>query len=121
MESTSAPLVVNTERGLYCPPGDFYIDPWQPVERAVITHAHGDHARPGHAHYLAAKRGLPVLRTRMGQDAKIEGLAYGESRTVGGGKILGQQLRNFVPHYDRDQSPDAQRASAAIRSATSIH
>jgi Cft2 family RNA processing exonuclease len=42
------------KEGLYCVPGQFYIDPWRPVERAVITHAHGDHARGGHQHYLAA-------------------------------------------------------------------
>jgi putative mRNA 3-end processing factor len=43
-------LVIARPEGLYCPPGDFYIDPWQPVERAVITHAHTDHARFGHRH-----------------------------------------------------------------------
>ena len=46
---TEAPLIVARPQGLYCPPGDFYIDPWRDVDRAVITHAHGDHARPGHA------------------------------------------------------------------------
>ena len=46
-------LIVHRPEGLYCPPGDFYIDPWRPVERAVITHAHSDHARMGSAHYLA--------------------------------------------------------------------
>ena len=49
-------LVVARPEGLYCPPGDFYIDPWRPVERAVITHAHADHARCGHGHYLAHAR-----------------------------------------------------------------
>ena len=48
-----ADLVVQRPEGLYCPPGDFYIDPWRPVPRAVITHAHSDHARAGHGHYLA--------------------------------------------------------------------
>jgi putative mRNA 3-end processing factor len=80
-------LITPTSRGLYCAPGDFYIDPWLPVERAVITHAHGDHARPGSAAYLAAKAGLPVLRTRLGEDAAIEGLAYGEARDIGGVKV----------------------------------
>ena len=46
-------LIVHRPEGLYCPPGDFYIDPWRPVERAVITHAHSDHARMGSARYLA--------------------------------------------------------------------
>jgi len=80
-------LVRPSPRGLYCAAGDFYVDPWQPVERAVITHAHGDHARPGSGAYLAAKRGLPVLQTRLGPEARIEGLAYGEVRDVGGVKV----------------------------------
>lgn len=71
-------MVVVRKEGLYCVPGDFYIDPWRPVERAVITHAHGDHARYGSAHYLTAAPGVGVLRTRLSEDASIEGLAYGE-------------------------------------------
>ena len=80
-------LVEPTARGLYCAAGDFYIDPWQPVERAVITHAHGDHARPGSAAYLAAKCGVPILRLRLGPEASIEGLDYGEPRTLNGVKV----------------------------------
>ena len=80
-------LVAPTPKGLYCAAGDFYIDPWRPVDRAVITHAHGDHARPGSGAYLAAKRGLPVLQTRLGPDARIEGLGYGEAREIGGVKV----------------------------------
>ena len=80
-------LVTPTTRGLHCAAGDFYIDPWLPVERAVITHAHGDHARPGSGAYLCAKRGLPVLRTRLGEEARIEGIAYGETRDINGVKV----------------------------------
>jgi len=58
-------LVVLRPEGLYCPAGDFFIDPWQPVDRAVITHAHGDHARVGNRHYLAAARSEGVLRSRL--------------------------------------------------------
>jgi len=58
-------LVTVRPEGLYCPQGDFYIDPWRPVERAVLTHAHGDHARPGSAKYLAAAPGAAVLRKRL--------------------------------------------------------
>ena len=76
-------MVVVRKEGLYCVPGDFYIDPWRPVERAVITHAHGDHARYGSAHYLTAAPGVGVLRTRLG-DSSIEGLAYGEKVTQRG-------------------------------------
>jgi len=75
----TADLVIARPEGLYCPPGDFYIDPWKPVERAVITHAHSDHARPGHAHYLAQADGAGVLRARLGADIALQTLAYGEA------------------------------------------
>ncbi len=70
-------LVVERQQGLYCPVGDFYIDPWRPVHRAVITHAHADHARRGHGHYLAARRSEGVLRARLGE-ITLQGLEYGE-------------------------------------------
>src|ERR1700750_1177101 len=69
-------LVVQRKEGLYCPPGDFYIDPWRPVDRAVITHAHGDHARRGHGAYLAAAPAGCVRRARVGEVA-LETLPYG--------------------------------------------
>lgn len=72
------PLVVERPEGLYCPAGDFHIDPWRPVERAVITHAHADHARPGHAHYLASAEGEGVLRARLG-DITLQTLGWGEA------------------------------------------
>jgi len=68
-----------TADGLYCEAGDFFIDPWRPVDRAVITHGHSDHARTGSRHYLAAADGLPVLRSRLGKDAPLEGVAYGQA------------------------------------------
>lgn len=80
-------LIESTPRGLYCAAGDFYIDPWQPVERAVITHAHSDHARPGSAKYLCAAPGLPVLRARLGEEAAIEALAYGAAIARNGVKV----------------------------------
>ncbi|HEX5686194.1 MAG TPA: ligase-associated DNA damage response exonuclease [Ideonella sp.] len=70
-------LIVQRPEGLYCPPGDFYIDPWRPVARAVITHAHGDHARFGHGHYLAAAKSEGVLRSRLGE-IDLQTLGYGE-------------------------------------------
>ena len=70
-------MVVVRREGLYCVPGQFYIDPWRPVDRAVITHAHGDHARYGHGHYLAAAPGVGVLKSRLG-DIAVDGLEYGE-------------------------------------------
>lgn len=75
-------LIVQRPEGLYCPPGGFYIDPWRPVERAVITHAHADHARRGHGAYLASAPGAGVLRARLG-DIALQALAYGERLAVG--------------------------------------
>jgi putative mRNA 3-end processing factor len=72
-------LVVARPEGLYCPPGDFYIDPWRPVDRAVITHAHADHARPGHEHYLASHDSAGVLRARLGDDIVLQSAAFGET------------------------------------------
>ncbi len=68
--------------GLFCPAGGFYIDPWRPVERALITHAHADHARSGHEHYLAASPGQGVLRKRLG-NIKLQTLTYGERLRIG--------------------------------------
>jgi putative mRNA 3-end processing factor len=73
-------LIVHRPEGLYCPPGDFYVDPWRPVARAVITHAHSDHARWGHGHYLAAQQGEGVLRARLG-DIDLLPLSYGQAIT----------------------------------------
>ena len=74
-------LVVLRPQGLYCPAGDFYIDPWRPVERAVLTHAHSDHARRGSAHYLAHADSAGTLRNRLGADITLQTLAYGEAIT----------------------------------------
>jgi putative mRNA 3-end processing factor len=80
----SRDLLCLSDAGLYCPAGDFHIDPWQPVARAVVTHAHSDHARPGAARYLAASDGVPLLHRRLGADARIRGVAYGERVQLNG-------------------------------------
>jgi putative mRNA 3-end processing factor len=80
------PVLSFTDRGIYCPAGDFHIDPWRPVPRAVVTHGHADHARPGHGAYLAAAAALPVIRHRLGPIA-AEGLGWGERRRVGGATV----------------------------------
>ena len=77
------PLLRMTEAGFYCDAGGFHIDPWRPVKRALITHAHGDHARGGSGAYLAAVDGLPLLRARLDAHALIDTLAYGETRRIG--------------------------------------
>ncbi len=79
-------LVVARPEGLYCPPGDFYIDPWRPVERAVITHGHADHARTGSGHYLGSAIGAGVLRARLGS-IRLDALDYGETREHNGVRI----------------------------------
>ncbi len=75
--------------GLYCPPGDFYIDPVRPVDRAVITHGHADHARAGHGTVLATPETLAIMATRYGEDftGLRQGLAYGETVTHQGVQI----------------------------------
>lgn len=76
------PVLTFTDRGIYCPGGDFHIDPWRPVDRALITHGHADHARMGHRAYLATDAAGPVLRHRLG-DIALDGIAYGETRRIG--------------------------------------
>ncbi|CAN5510461.1 ligase-associated DNA damage response exonuclease [soil metagenome] len=79
-----APLLQLTEAGLYCPRGDFYIDPLKTVPRAVITHGHSDHARPGMGAYLCHHDSIPVLQHRFRGRGLFDGLSYGERRVVNG-------------------------------------
>jgi len=80
---SSNPVLTFTPEGIYCPAGDFYIDPWRRVDRAMITHGHSDHARWGMGRYLATHEALPVMRHRLG-DIEAEGIAYDERRVIGG-------------------------------------
>jgi putative mRNA 3-end processing factor len=86
MDPSSQDLVVARPEGLYCPPGDFFIDPWQPVARALVTHAHGDHLRAGHGHYLTAEAGRHVVESRVGP-VDLQTLAYGEAITHRGVRV----------------------------------
>jgi putative mRNA 3-end processing factor len=79
-------LLVRRPEGLYCEAGDFHIDPWRPVARAIVTHAHADHARAGHDHYLAAAPGEGVLRARLGA-MSLQTVRYGEAVEVGGVRV----------------------------------
>ncbi len=74
-----------TPRGLYCEAGDFFVDPVRPVERAVITHGHSDHARAGHGAVLATAETLAIMRQRFGDNAggSLQPLAYGETIKLG--------------------------------------
>ncbi|MET3662882.1 ligase-associated DNA damage response exonuclease [Aquamicrobium ahrensii] len=110
--------------GLYCPPGDFFIDPVRPVERALITHGHSDHARAGHTHVLATRQTLDIMALRYGEDfaRSRQAAALGEKIDVGGisvtfhpaGHVLGSAqiavekdgLR-IVASGDYKRTPDA--------------
>jgi putative mRNA 3-end processing factor len=80
-------LVELKPEGLYCAAGDFWIDPWRPVPRALITHAHGDHARWGMGEYLAAEQSLGLLRARVGRDSAIRTVAYRDELSIGATKV----------------------------------
>ena len=80
-------MLTETPQGLYCEAGDFHIDPWGAVPRAVITHAHGDHARAGSAAYLCADASAPLLARRFGPGVPIESQPYGRPLTLGGTRV----------------------------------
>lgn len=73
-----------TNKGLYCPIADVYIDPWKKVSYALITHGHADHARWGHKHYLCVDSSRPILKHRLGPEMNIESIAYRENRNING-------------------------------------
>ncbi|WP_425091218.1 ligase-associated DNA damage response exonuclease [Tropicimonas sp. S265A] len=75
-----------TDRGIYCAAGDFFIDPWRPVDRALITHGHADHSRPGHMRYLSTQAAAPVIRHRLGA-IDLDTVAYGEARRIGDAQV----------------------------------
>ncbi len=83
-ESTSLRELLRVDAcGLYCPAGDFYIDPWRPVGCAVITHGHSDHARGGSQRYWAEASNERILRSRLGSDISLELKEYGERWKLG--------------------------------------
>lgn len=140
MASEPSPLLVVGDSGLYCPAGDFHVDPWRPVERALITHGHGDHLRSGNGRYWLAAPGLGIARARVGAEAAIEPVPYREPLRFGAttvswhpaGHVLGSaQLR--IEHegrvwvvsgdYKRDPDPtcepfEPQRCDVFISEAT---
>ena len=86
-KNRTVPLLELRENGLYCAGGDFCIDPWGPVDHAVVTHAHSDHAAPGSQAYLTARAGEALLRARLGPDAAIQAADYGKVITMGGVRV----------------------------------
>lgn len=115
-------MITVSPAGLYCAAGDFHIDPWRPVPRAVLTHAHADHTRPGCQHYLVPSEGLDLTRVRLGEKASLQAVSYGQKLRLGevrvslhpAGHILGSaQVRIEGPggvwvvsgDYKRDPDP----------------
>src|SRR6195952_2509071 len=80
------PLIEFTDKGLYCPQGNFYIDPWLPVDYAVITHAHSDHARGGNKYYLCHHYTKPLLQARLG-DYIYQSIGWNETVDINGVKV----------------------------------
>ena len=76
-----------TKKGIYCIPGKFYLDPWYPVDYAIISHGHADHARWGNKHYLCHNDSKAILKHRIGQDISIESMGYNEPKTINGVKV----------------------------------
>jgi putative mRNA 3-end processing factor len=113
-------VVELTDKGLFCPAGDFYIDPWRPVENAVITHGHSDHARSGSRKYFASRSGAPILRHRLGRDISLESHDFRKTFRLGrawvslhpAGHVLGSaQVRVEVDREVWVVSGDYKRAS----------
>lgn len=80
------PLLLFNDCGIYCPAGDFYIDPWKPVDKAVITHAHSDHARWGNSKYLGHHLSREVLKYRLGE-ISLQTMEYGETVSINGVQV----------------------------------
>ncbi|MDR2273489.1 MAG: ligase-associated DNA damage response exonuclease [Sphingobacterium sp.] len=80
-------MIQFTSKGIYCVPGKFYLDPWQPVDMAIITHGHADHAYPGMKKYLCHHFTVGILKSRIGPDIKVEGLAYNQAVHINGVKV----------------------------------
>jgi putative mRNA 3-end processing factor len=82
-------LICPRPEGLYCAPGDFFIDPVRPVDRAVITHGHADHARPGHGAVLATPETLEIMTVRYGEDfaGRVQPSPYGVTTAMNGVEV----------------------------------
>lgn len=80
-------LLSFTDKGIYCPAGKFYIDPWKPVNKALITHGHADHARWGMKSYLCHHFTVPILKLRIGAAIDVQGIAYNQPIDINGVKV----------------------------------
>jgi putative mRNA 3-end processing factor len=80
-------ILQKTSTGLYCPAGDFHIDPWKSVPKAVVTHAHSDHARSGMGEYVCSESGESLLRQRVGKSVKLTSLPFGKPVRIGEAEV----------------------------------
>lgn len=80
-------MIQFTNKGIYCVPGKFYIDPWKPVDMAVISHGHGDHAKWGMKQYLCHHYTKPILQIRIGQDISVQSVGYNEPLYINGVQV----------------------------------
>lgn len=80
-------LLKFTKKGIYCIPGKFYLDPWYPVDYAIISHGHADHARWGNKHYLCHHDSKAILLHRIGKDISIDSLGYNQTKTINGVQV----------------------------------
>lgn len=80
------PLLAFTNKGIYCAAADVYLDPWKPVDKALITHGHSDHSRWGHGQYITHHRNVPIIRHRLGA-IQVKGVEWGESLSIRGVKF----------------------------------
>jgi putative mRNA 3-end processing factor len=80
-------LLEFSDCGIYCSKGGFYIDPWKPVDKAIITHAHSDHARWGNRFYLTHSLSAPIMRYRLGADINLQTVEFGEVVYINGVKV----------------------------------
>ncbi|MGI9527414.1 MAG: ligase-associated DNA damage response exonuclease [Weeksellaceae bacterium] len=76
-----------TSKGIYCVPGKFYLDPWRPVDYAIISHGHADHARSGMKHYLCHHYTKPIIKHRIGLDIAVESIGYNDPIHINGVKV----------------------------------
>ena len=81
------PLITLTPKGLFCEKANVFIDPWRKVDKALITHAHSDHARPGMESYLSHNDSVDILKHRLGIGIKIQGVGYDKPITINGVEI----------------------------------
>lgn len=83
MTRSKTPLLAFNDKGIYCAQADVYLDPWRPVDKAIITHGHSDHARWGHRSYITHHTNVPIIRHRLG-DITVTGKAWNETFTING-------------------------------------